>query len=233
MTDKAVVVTGASQGLGFCLVNEGIKRGYTVYALDIKINNRLTMLNGCDNHVCDVTDYDSVQKCRKLIEKKTPSVDILFKNAGIWLDNKRLTLDNPEFDFDIIFRQFDVNAAGVLRVFREFLPLINKSQTKSVINISSEAGSIGDCRRKCEYGYCMSKAAQNMATKIMQNAYPQIKFHSIHPGWMITPQGMMGTDGNLKPTQNPADTAEKLYDMAENPNTKYLYCDFEGNKLNF
>ena len=35
MTDKAVVVTGASQGLGFCLVKEGIKRGYVVYALDI------------------------------------------------------------------------------------------------------------------------------------------------------------------------------------------------------
>ena len=111
--------------------------------------------------------------------------------------------------------------------------MVKKSQTKSVINISSEAGSIGDCWRKVEYGYCMSKAAQNMATKIMQNAYPEIEFHSIHPGWMITPQGMAGADGDSKPKQNPADTAKKLYDMAENHNTNYLYCDFEGNKLNF
>lgn len=50
---------------------------------------------------------------------------------------------------------------------------------------------------------------------------------------MITPQGMAGADGDSKPKQNPADTAKKLYDMAENHNTNYLYCDFEGNKLNF
>ena len=210
--NKTVVVTGASQGLGFCLVKEGIKRGYVVYALDINTNDELTTLKGCKSYVCDVTDYGSVQKCRKFIEEKSPSVDILF---------------------NIIFRQFDVNAAGVLRVFREFLPLIKKSQTKSVINISSEAGSIGDCWRKGEYGYCMSKAAQNMATRIMQNAYPEIEFHSIHPGWMITPQGMAGADGDSKPAQNPSDTAKKLYDMAENSNIDYLYCDFEGNKLNF
>ena len=42
-----------------------------------------------------------------------------------------------------------------------------------------------------------------------------------------------GADGDLKPNQNPSDTAKKLYDMAENSNTNYLYCDFEGNKLNF
>ena len=231
--NKTAVVTGASQGLGLCLVKEGIKRGYVVYAFDIKTNDELTTLKGCKSYVCDVTDYGSVQKCRKFIEEKSPSVDILFNNAGIWLDSKRLMLENPEFDFDIIFRQFDVNAAGVLRVFREFLPLIKKSQTKSVINISSEAGSIGDCWRKGEYGYCMSKAAQNMATRIMQNAYPEIEFHSIHPGWMITPQGMAGADGDSKPAQNPSDTAKKLYDMAENSNIDYLYCDFEGNKLNF
>lgn len=231
--NKTVVVTGASQGLGLCLAKEGIKRGYVVYALDIKTNDELATLKGCKSCICDVTDYDSVQKCRKVIEEQSPSVDILFNNAGVWLDNKRLMLDNPEFNFDTIFHQFDVNAVGVLRVSREFLPLVKKSQTKSVINISSEAGSIGDCWRECEYGYCMSKVAQNMATKILQNAYPEIEFHSIHPGWMITPQGMAGVNNDAKPNQNPSDTAEKLYDMAENSNTNFLYCDFEGNKLNF
>lgn len=42
--NKTVVVTGASQGLGFCLVKEGIKRGYVVYALDINTNDELTVI---------------------------------------------------------------------------------------------------------------------------------------------------------------------------------------------
>ena len=72
-----------------------------------------------------------------------------------------------------------------------------------------------------------------LTSKAPQTAKCRIVFHSIHPGWMITPQGMMGADGDSKPDQNPSDTAKKLYDMAENSNIDYLYCDFEGNKLNF
>lgn len=229
---KSTVITGASQGLGLSLTKEGIRRGYKIFALDIKISDELNTLTGCNPYICDVTNYASVQQCKKYVSENTDSVDILFNNAGIWLDQKRLPLDCPEFDFNIIFRQYDVNAIGVIRMVREFLPLLKKSDIKSVVNLSSEAGSITDCRRSCEYGYCMSKAAQNMATKIMQNAYPEIFFRSVHPGWMITPQGMAGADKNQKPTQNPHDTAKKLYDMAENKKIEYLYCDFNGNKLN-
>ncbi len=230
--NKTVVITGASQGLGLALAKEGINRGYTVFALDINISNELNELNGCHTYICDVTSYESVQNAKKFISEHTDSVDILFNNAGVWLDSKRVPLDNSDFDFDIIFRQFDVNAVGVIRMPREFLPMVEKSEIKFVINLSSEAGSITDCWRKCEYGYCMSKAAQNMATKIMCNAYPNIKFHSVHPGWMITPQGMAGAEENNRPNQNPNDTAVKLYDMAEKKNIQHLYCNFEGNKLN-
>lgn len=231
--NKTVVVTGASQGLGLCLAKEGIKRGYKVFALDINIGDELAALDGCENYICDVTDYNSVHRCKEVIEQKASCVDILFNNAGIWLDNKRLMIDDPDFDFDIIFRQFDVNAVGVVRMMREFLPLIERSTTKSVINMSSEAGSVKDCWRKGEYGYCMSKAAQNMVTKILQNAYPQITFYAVHPGWMITPQGMAGASKDASPNQAPSDTAKKLYDMAEDKKIEYLYCDFEGNRLEF
>lgn len=230
--NKSVVITGASQGLGLSLAKEGIKRRYKVFALDIKTSDELNALADCNKYICDITDYAAVRNCKEYISKYTDSIDILFNNAGIWLDQKRLPLNDPNFDFDIIFRQYDVNAVSVLRMVREFIPLIEKSNIKSVINLSSEAGSITDCWRKCEYGYCMSKAAQNMATKIMQNSYPQISFHSVHPGWMITPQGLAGADDEAKPSQNPSDTALKLYDMAENKTSEYFYCDFNGNKLN-
>ena len=232
---KCAIVTGASQGLGLNLVKEGIKRGYRVYALDLKISDDLKALGSesCIVYDCDITDDQSVEMCKRKICKNCGSIDILFNNAGIWLDVKRMTLDDPEFDFDAVFKQFNVNAVGMLKMSRAFIKLILNSEVKCMINISSEAGSIGDCWRKGEYGYCMSKAAQNMACAIMKNAYPDITFYSIHPGWMVTPQGMAGADENSKPTQNPADTAEILYDMAERKTSKYTYCDFNANKLNY
>ena len=169
---KCAIVTGASQGLGLNLVKEGIKRGYRVYALDLKISDDLNALESesCIVYDCDITDDQSVEMCKRKICKNCGSIDILFNNAGIWLDVKRMTLDDPEFDFDAVFKQFNVNAVGMLKMSRAFIKLILNSEVKCMINISSEAGSIGDCWRKGEYGYCMSKAAQNMACAIMKIA---------------------------------------------------------------
>lgn len=111
------------------------------------------------------------------------------------------------------------------------IDMVKKSKCKCIINISSEAGSIENALRVCEYGYCMSKAALNMGTKILQNAFPEIKFYAIHPGWMKTPQGYAGATKECSPQQEPSDTAEKLFSIAENKTYNYIFGDFEGNKM--
>ena len=60
-----------------------------------------------------------------------------------------------------------------------------------VVNISSEAGSIGASRRRQEYCYCMSKAAMNMGAKILSNELwkRSARVISIHPGWLRTAMG--------------------------------------------
>ena len=61
---------------------------------------------------------------------------------------------------------FDINALGPLRVVEAFLPLMVNSGLRRLCFVSSEAGSIGDATRQSWYGYCMSKAALNMAVKV-------------------------------------------------------------------
>ena len=82
-------------------------------------------------------------------------------------------------------RAFEVNAVGPLRVVKHGLPLLRKGGRKLIVNVSSEAGSIGDCWRKTEYAYCMSKSALNMGSKLLQNhvAPEGIKVLALHPGW--------------------------------------------------
>ena len=76
-------------------------------------------------------------------------------------------------------------------VIKNALPLLRKGRKKLIVNFSSEAGSIGTCGRQSEYSYCMSKAALNMASQILQNAVKAegIKVLALHPGWFSSDMG--------------------------------------------
>lgn len=70
---------------------------------------------------------------------------------------------------------------------------------KVIVNISSEAGSIGECWRDREFDYCMSKAALNMQSVLLQKYLKSegIKVLAIHPGWMRTDMG--GAEADISP----------------------------------
>ena len=70
--------------------------------------------------------------------------------------------------------------------------------------ISSEAGSITFAHRKGASGYCMSKAALNMAVRIMHNdLHPEgYTFRLYHPGWMRTyMSGTKSTRAKMEPEE--------------------------------
>jgi NAD(P)-dependent dehydrogenase (short-subunit alcohol dehydrogenase family) len=76
-------------------------------------------------------------------------------------------------------------------MIKHALPLVRKGKRKLIVNISSEAGSIGNSWRKSEYAYCMSKAALNMASSILHNDLRRegIKVLAVHPGWFSSDMG--------------------------------------------
>ena len=138
---KYAVITGTSQGLGLELVREGMRRDYIVFALDRSISEELRQLSGDNIYIlnCDISDENQIEICFKNIVTVTDKIDVLLNCAGIWLDKERRHLDDENFDFEAVFKQFKVNAAGTLRMIRKFLPLVRKSTEKAIINISSES----------------------------------------------------------------------------------------------
>lgn len=132
---------------------------------------------------------------------------MLINNAAV---NPRAD-DAPigELDFEAIALAYDINAIGPLRVVQGFLPLLERGGRKLIINVSSEAGSLQHAWRERGYGYCMSKAALNMQTRIMDRALKSKGFNTIaiHPGWMRTDMG--GPNATL----DPAESADGMYDI--------------------
>ena len=220
---KHVLITGANHGLGLSLTKVFLSHGYTVFAGVYQLNDdsQINSIKGADGlHLVDmdVSSTQSIREAAALISGLTSSIDILINNAGIlchdsYTGDDRTILDT--LDPDSMIDPFNVNALGALRVSNAFAPLLICGGDKLLINISSEAGSISDCARTQWFGYCMSKAAMNMAGALMHNELVKHggQVWQIHPGWMQT---YMHGNRNEKADYPPDFTAERLYDLVRN-----------------
>jgi len=237
---KYACVTGADRGLGFEMVKALIKKGYHVFAGHyLQSWKLLEALKIEDPDQLDIIELDvssdiSVKKAASQIKSLTSSLEIIINNSAITGDN--VSQFGDELNYDEMLKVINVNAIGSIRVVNELYALLKAGQKKWVINISSEAGSIGSCYRKGWFAYCTSKASMNMLSSIVHNNLKAIGGQVIimHPGWMKTwLSGSYHDEGPLTPDI----PAKKIIDMIESLNHPIedhpLYIDYEGNQLQF
>jgi NAD(P)-dependent dehydrogenase (short-subunit alcohol dehydrogenase family) len=193
---RKILVTGADTGLGLSLVKRFLRGGYDVFAGIYRSPAGVKALS--QDHgdslsliPLDVSNLESVRAAARQIDEQTGALDIIINNAGIHLKNSQLSLEEIDLGDDQLQQTMDVNAFGPLRVVQQFLSLLENGEGKLILNISSEAGSIADCQRDRQFAYCMSKAALNMQSKILQNYLMPRGFRvlAVHPGWMRTNMG--------------------------------------------
>ena len=204
--------TGRAMGLGFNLARRYLENGDTVFAsvrrpsdaleeLRKEYPNRLRILT--------MDSTESVNAAAREAEKLTDHLDLIINNATTASADTNKPL--PEFDLDLIAPAVNVGAVGPVRVVKAFLPLLKKSVMGAlIVNISSEAGSIGKCYRDYYLDYGTEKAALNMLTMTLHNWLkddPDINIFCLHPGWMRTWPG----EAPLDPYEH-AETLRNLFE---------------------
>jgi len=227
---QTVFVTGADKGLGFCLAGKFAREGYQVFGGHLGDGAALRGLGSATSGRVvpvpqNVTDVASVRRSAELVGAQTPGLDILINCAGVCLDVHDHLAETNVSNGNLEM-MMAVNAFGPLRVTQAFLPLIERGGHKVIANISSEAGSIGECWRDVGYGYCMSKAALNMQAQILQRELKPrgVKVLLFHPGWMRTDMG--GPTAHITPET----AADGIYALTVKPwgldDPKYM--DYTG-----
>lgn len=139
--NKVVVVTGAANGIGHCMVERFLKEGVEeLVAVDIEVDT-LEDAFGDEERVhtiaCDVTDYDAVHRMVDEAVEKYGRIDILMNNAGICFKDgeKYGMLTCPKEAWD---RVVATNLNGSFYVAQAVAQRMVEKKTKGVIvNTSS------------------------------------------------------------------------------------------------
>lgn len=188
------LVTGAARGLGLEMVRQLLDAGETVVACPRRAEScgldAFSVVHASTLWVVpmDVTDGRSVLEAAQRVSTRVPHLDVLVNNAGV-LHRGEPSVD--ALDFSRLEDAYRVNALGALRVTAAFLPLLQKGTGKRIVNVSSLMGSIEDDGSGGAYGYRMSKAALNIATKNLAIELKDDGFVvvAMHPGWVRTRMG--------------------------------------------
>ncbi len=203
--------TGRPYALGFNLVKRYLEHGDRVFASIRRPSEALEELRGHYKdqlHILtmDIASTASVNAAAREAASLTPCIDLIINNATTASADTMKEL--PDFDLDLVAPAVNVGAVGPIRVFKAFLPLLKKSAVGAlVVNISSEAGSIGKCYRTFYLDYGTEKAALNMLTMTMHNYLkndPNLNIICVHPGWIRT------NPGNHEAPLDPYEHAETL-----------------------
>lgn len=149
---KAVLVTGASTGIGRKITEKLAADGYFVYAGARKDSDlqALAAIKNVQSVRLDVTSAQDIENAVTLISKAGRGLHGLVNNAGVATLGTFASMSAAEFDLIM-----DVNLYGPYRVTKAFAPLI-AAQKGRIVNIGSISGVLAGK----QFGpYSMSKHA--------------------------------------------------------------------------
>lgn len=231
---QTVLITGTGRpvGLGFNLVRRYLENGDFVFASVRRPSEALEALRKDYPerlHILtmDISSTESVNEAAREAEKLAGSLDLIINNATTASADTMKEL--PDFNLDLIAPAVDIGAVGPIRVLKAFLPLLKKSSIGAlVVNISSEAGSIGKCYRTFYLDYGTEKAALNMLTMTLHNWLrddPNLNIICVHPGWMRTNPG--NEEAPLIPYEH-AETLRNLFEARRHDKEGPVFITYEG-----
>ncbi|MET9218210.1 SDR family NAD(P)-dependent oxidoreductase [Streptomyces sp. NPDC003300] len=147
---KIALVTGANKGIGYEIASGLGALGYRV-GVGARDGGRLEAAvdklraAGVDAFgvPLDVTGDRSVTDAAELVERREGRLDALVNNAGVsGPTGPGWTQDPTTLDLDLVRTVVETNVLGVIRVTNAMLPLLRRSASPRVVNVSSSVASL-------------------------------------------------------------------------------------------
>lgn len=219
---KHALITGAYRGIGLEAARQIAKDGFHVWIAARKAEEgegaaKQLRDEGLEASFVelDVTDEGSIQSAVQTVRGHSEVLDVLVNNAAI----------SPREDWNIatvpaatFHETLETNAIGPLLVTQAFWPLLQKSESPRVVNVSSSLGRLYDMG--AEYpAYSPTKTLLNAITRQFAGLGDHVSVNSVCPGWVRTE---LGGQEAPRSVEQGAVIITKLATMDGPPSGKYL-----------
>ncbi|MBN9928588.1 SDR family oxidoreductase [Pantoea agglomerans] len=181
MTQKVILITGASSGIGAGIARELAKRD-AILLLGARRESRLAALaeelqfNGAEVAIkaLDVTRREEMTQFVEYALERWGRVDVMINNAGIMPLSPMASLRVEEWE-----QMIDVNIKGVLYGIASVLPTMLAHQRGHIINIAS-IGALAVSPTAAVY--CATKFAVRAISDGLRQENSQLRITCVHPG---------------------------------------------------
>jgi len=190
---RTALVSGGNRGIGLEVGRQLARDGFEVILGSRDPDNGTQAAEGLRAEglgvrslPLDVTDARSVED----LARELDGLDVLVNNAAGFYDTWQ---SGVEADLDVVRDAFDTNVVGVWRLTQACLPLLRRSDSARIVNVSSGSGQLTDMGGGTP-AYSVSKTALNALTRILAAELrgDGILVNAVCPGWVATDMGGAG-----------------------------------------
>ncbi len=184
LSDKHILVTGGTKGIGKAIVNKFLSVGAKVTATGTK-NQEIKKLNKFNKNTnlhylnLDFLDDNSIDRFKTECDK-LGGVDILVNNAGINIVSNFLETNDDQYE--CINK---VNVRGPYKLCKYVLPYMQNKKEGRIINISS-IWSVVSRESRSIYSTTKSAILGMTKTLALEFASSNILINAVSPGFTLT-----------------------------------------------
>jgi len=183
LKDKNIIVTGASGGIGYSIIEKLNECGANILASGTRIEKLEALKNKFKDikiFKFDISQSDKIEDFIETSTKELGGLDCIVNNAGITQDNLAIRMSIEEWK-----KVIDINLTSTFLLSKFAIKKMLKNKKGKIINITSVVGHTGNLGQA---NYTASKAGIIAMSKSLAIEYAKknINVNCVSPGFIKT-----------------------------------------------